>query len=205
MEQLHSLRRYIVCVRVTKRPVFEFISTSIHPNDSLQVFTLDDDYSFGILQSSTHWEWFTERCSTLTERFRYTSNTVYDSFPWPQSPTPAQTRGVAQAAVALRTIRRKLAIDNRISLRQLYRGLERPGDNPLKAAHSRLDDAVRAAYGMKKRDTPIEFLFELNQALAAQEREGQQPVGPGLPPCILDSSEFIGDDSVPWSENQRSA
>ncbi|MGB3206081.1 MAG: DNA methyltransferase, partial [Crinalium sp.] len=69
IQKIESLPRYIVCSRVTKRPVFEFISSDIRPSDALQVFTLADDYSFGILQSSIHWVWFTARCSTLTERF----------------------------------------------------------------------------------------------------------------------------------------
>src|SRR5208282_635959 len=60
-----ALPRYIACGRVTKRPIFEFVSRNIHPNDALQVFVYDDDYSFGILQSDTHWTWFMNRCSTL--------------------------------------------------------------------------------------------------------------------------------------------
>ena len=43
------------------------------------VFPFADDYSFGILQSGIHWLWFTTKCSTLTERFRYTSDTVFDT------------------------------------------------------------------------------------------------------------------------------
>ncbi len=50
----------------------------------MTVFAFADDYSFGILQSGIHWAWFTAKCSTLTERFRYTSDTVFDTFPWPQ-------------------------------------------------------------------------------------------------------------------------
>jgi hypothetical protein len=76
LRKLDRLHRYIACVRVTKRPVFEFIDSRIHPSDSLQVFVLDDDYSFGILQSTAHWEWFEARCSTLKGDPRYTSESV---------------------------------------------------------------------------------------------------------------------------------
>jgi hypothetical protein len=65
------------------------------------VFSHDDDYSFGI-KSGIHWVWFTNRCSTLTERFRYTSNTVFDSFPWPQEPSVKDIKAVAAEAVAFR-------------------------------------------------------------------------------------------------------
>jgi hypothetical protein len=88
---LEKLPRYIACSRVTKRPIFEFISPIIHPNEAVVAFTFADDYSFGILQSSIHWEWFKARCSTFKADFRYTSDTVFDTFPWPQF-------GVAQAS-----------------------------------------------------------------------------------------------------------
>ena len=94
-----KLNRYIVCARVTKRPIFEFISTNINPNAALVVFPFEDDYTFGILQSDIHWSWFLNRCSTLKRDYRYTSNTVFDSFPWPQIATSAQIKKVAIVAV----------------------------------------------------------------------------------------------------------
>ncbi len=99
-------------------------------------FAFDDDYSFGILQSGIHWVWFTNRCSTLTERFRYTSNTVWDSFPWPQSPSINAVGKVAAAAVQLRKVRAELATKHSKSLRELYRSMELPGEHPLKDAHA---------------------------------------------------------------------
>ena len=65
LSAIEQLPRYIVCGRVTKRPVFEFVAPAIHPNDALTVFPFADDYSFEILQSVLHWEWFVARCSTL--------------------------------------------------------------------------------------------------------------------------------------------
>ena len=104
-----------------------------------------DDYSLGILQSEIHWTWFTSRCSTLKADFRYTSDTVFDSFPWPQVPTKQQVSDVAEKAVALRTLRAALCEKHELSLRELYRALEAPGDHALKKAHAALDQAVRAA------------------------------------------------------------
>jgi len=127
VNRIAPLSRYIVCGQVTLRPVFEFVSTSIRPNAALIVFPFNDNYTFGILQSSLHWLWFTNRCSTLTGRFRYTSNTVFDSFPWSQAPSLNAVRKVAAAAVALRKLRRKLKEEHNMSLRELYRTLELPG------------------------------------------------------------------------------
>src|SRR6202042_583760 len=97
LEALGRLTRYIACSRVTRRPIFEFVSSNIRPGDALQVFALEDDYSFGILQSDIHWQWFTERCSGLKIDPRYTSESVYSTFPWPQTPSAAQVALVANA------------------------------------------------------------------------------------------------------------
>jgi N-6 DNA Methylase len=196
MNKISEMSRYIACGRVTKRPIFEFISSSIHPNDSLQVFSLVDDYSFGILQSGIHWEWFNERCSTLKREFRYTSDTVFDSFAFPQSPTLAQAKKVAAAAVKLRQLRRKVMIENQWSLRELYRTLDSPGENPLRKAQSELDATVREAYGMKAKEDSLKFLLELNFVVAEREAQGLPVVAPGLPPVVKNPSEFITDDCV---------
>jgi hypothetical protein len=192
---LGTLPRYIVCSRVTKRPIFEFIHPSIRPGDALQVFPFADDYTFGILQSKVHWQWFTARCSTLEERFRYTSDTVFDSFPWPQEPTLKQVRAVATAAVELRSLRRKLMAHGKYGLRRLYQLAEVPGTNPLRRAQDALDDAVVDAYGFKS-EAVLRDLLALNQKLAKEERNGKQIVGPGLPHSAKDKKEFLSTDSV---------
>ncbi|HBI44663.1 MAG TPA: DNA methyltransferase [Planctomycetales bacterium] len=196
IEKIGGLTRYISCGRVTKRPIFEFISTQIRPSDALAVFAFPDDYSFGVLQSGIHWAWFTAKCSTLTERFRYTSDTVFDTFPWPQAPTSAQARGVADAAVSLRALRRRVMTENQWSLRDLYRTLDLPGKNPLRDAQNDLDAAVRAAYGMKAKADPLAFLLALNQDVAARESAGESVIAPGLPPCVEDAGSFVTDDCI---------
>jgi type II restriction/modification system DNA methylase subunit YeeA len=196
IRKLRGLCRYIVCSRVTKRPVFEFVDTYVRPNDALQVFVLSDDYSFGVLQSGVHWEWFSARCSTLKGDPRYTSNSVFDTFPWPQQPTTLSIRKVAECAVALRRLRRKVIGNDRISLRELYRTLDLPGDNPLREAHDLLDAAVRKAYGMKPKDDVLPFLLKLNRQLRAKEARLSLPVGPGLPPSIKSPPALITTDRI---------
>jgi hypothetical protein len=90
---LRSLPRYIVCSDTTKRPIFAFVSNEIWPDHKVRVFAFADDYSFGLLQSHAHWLWFVTKCSKLAERFNYTSESVFDTFPWPQfdvSPSAAR-------------------------------------------------------------------------------------------------------------------
>jgi hypothetical protein len=196
MRTLAPLSRYIVCARVTHRPIFEFVSTAVHPNDALSVFALEDDYSFGILQSGIHWEWFINRCSTLKADFRYTSDTVFDSFPWPQQPTTEAVRLVAKRAVEVRRLRSQLRVKHELSLRELYRAIEGPGEHALKKAHKALDDAVRNAYGMSKKVGVLEALLELNQKVAAAEADGKLVVGPGIPPSGKKLKDLITTDKL---------
>jgi hypothetical protein len=189
-------KRYLVCGRVTKRPIFDFVSTRIRPNDALTVFAHDDDYSFGIVQSEIHWTWFIERCSTLTERPRYTSNTVFDSFPWPQNPGATAIRKVADAGIAVREARAALQKTFNLSLRDLYRQLDDPGVHPLKKAQSKLDAAVRQAYGMKPDEDPLTFLLKLNLELAKAEAADKKMQGPGLPDSVVDRKTYVTTDCV---------
>ena len=196
LNAISGIGRYVACARVTKRPIFEMLSSTIYPDSALSVFAFADDYSFGILQSAHHWAWFTARCSTLEERFRYTSSTVYDSFPWPQGAKPKDVKAVAAAALALRTVRTGLQVKYNMSLRDLYRIAEMPGKNPLNDAQAALDKAVAAAYGMSPKADPLEFLLTLNQSCAEREARGEPIVGPGLPPFVTDPAPFITADCV---------
>jgi len=197
MEKLASMERYIVCVRVTKRPIFDFVSSAISPGDALTVFAYDDDYTFGILQSDVHWSWFIERCSTLKADPRYTSNTVFDSFPWPQNPSKSEVKAVAEAGAQLRELRRHLMQAHGLTLRQLYRSLELPGSHPLKEASTTLDSAVRKAFGMGKKVNSLGFLLQLNQSLAENEAKGIDVVGPGPAPVMKKGQHRTTDCIMP--------
>ncbi len=82
------------------------------------------------------------------------------------------------------------------SLRDLYRTLDQPGQNPLRDAHEQLDAAVRAAYGMKAKEDSLGFLLALNHALAEREKAGKAVTAPGLPRCVKDAAALITEDCV---------
>lgn len=196
VEKIKILSRYIVCGQVTKRPIFEFVSPSIRPNAACMIFPFEDDYSFGVLQSAIHWDWFIERCSTLTERFRYTSDTVFDTFPWPQSPAFSDVIGVAEASRALREVRRNLMVQANLSFRKLYRLIELPGENPLKSAQHELDSAVRSAYQMSPTQDILSFLLDLNKKLAAHEESGSSVQAPGIPLGFHNPEKLMSKDRM---------
>jgi hypothetical protein len=188
--------RYIVCPRVTKRAIFAFVSRKIRPDMQLMVFGFEDDYSYGILQSSAHWEWFTANSSKLTERLRYTSESVFDTFPWPQEPTKKAMLAVAEAGREVRRIRAEALPNIKGGLRELYRTLELPGANPLKAAHAALDTAVLAAYGFHPAKDLLAQLPTLNQSVAANIESGSPVTAPGLPLGGEDRLNYLTADCI---------
>jgi SAM-dependent methyltransferase len=197
LQAIKPLKRYIACSQVTKRPIFELISTEIKPNNAVIVFAFDDYYTFGIIQSIYHWQWFKTNCSTLKGDSRYTINTVWDTFPFPQGVDIEVIRRVGAAARALHLGRSQMLRDNALSLRELYRTLDKPGRNPLRDLHTALDEAVATAYQIKP-DNVLGGLLALNLAVAEREANGEAVTAPGLPPCVSDATEFVSDDCVEW-------
>ncbi|MDE2859603.1 MAG: N-6 DNA methylase [Chloroflexota bacterium] len=198
LEQLNKLRRFVGCSQTTKRPIFDFISTRIRPDAKIQVFVFEDDYSFGILQSDAHWQWFMARCTTLTERFSYSSSIVFDTFPFPQHPTLVDVKAIADAGRALHEYRRQemAKSESGLNLRDMYRTLEEPGNNPLRDLHDALDAAVLAAYGFDPDRDILEQLLALNLEVAARIEAGEGVTAPGIPPDYPDPADLVSDGCI---------
>lgn len=148
-----------------RRPVFEYIPTSWHPSHAVQCFTWSDDYHFGVLHSSLHEMWFRARCSTLEERLRYTSTTVFNSFPWPLDPDGAHVSRIEDLVRDLVELRGRYKKFGR-SLAQQYNSLNDPGKNPLRDVHDALDEAVVALYGFEPSGDLLDQTLQLNRRLA---------------------------------------
>ena len=179
LKAISGLSHYIACARVTQRPIFELISSDIHPNDKVMCFAYEDFYSFGIIQSNLHWQWFLEKCTTLAMTPNYNSAAIWDTFPWPQHPTPEQVSGVEEAAMALHEARTRMMHEHHRSLRDLYRLLEKPGKNELRDLHQSLDKAVTEAYGFNTGKDLLAQLLQLNLEVAEREEKGMEVRGPG--------------------------
>jgi SAM-dependent methyltransferase len=196
IEAVSRLPRFLVCSRVTKRPIFVFVSSRIRPGDALQGFAFADDYSFGILQANAHWRWFVTKCSKLTERFRYTPESVFDTFPWPQSPSAKQIEAVAKAGREVRRVRAEALAKITSGLRAVYRTLELPGANPLKDAHAALDTAVLAAYGFSPKTDLLAQLLDLNHTVANRIHDGHVVTAPGIPLTYPKPETLVTSDCI---------
>jgi hypothetical protein len=194
--ELKRLPRYIACSAVMKRATFVLLSSAYLPTNALKVFAFADDYSFAILQSSVHWLWFTTKCSKLTERFRYTPESVFDTFPWPQAATVKQIDAAACAAREVRRVRAEALKSLKGGLRALYRTLELPGANPLKDAHAALDAAVLAAYGFSAKKDLLAQLLALNLEVASKIENDQPVSAPGVPPTYPEPKKLVTEDCI---------
>ena len=192
---IKKLPRYLACSRVTKRPIFTFVDSKIRPGDALQVFALADDYSFGILQSAAHYQWFHAKCSNMKSDPRYTSESVFDTFPWPQNIASPLVDAVAEAGRKLRQVREQALLQFEGGLRALYRTLDLPGKNPLRDAHLALDAAVLKAYGFTTKQDLLEELLKLNQAVISQIAAGINVNGPGIPTGHPSPDMLLTDDA----------
>jgi hypothetical protein len=188
--------RFIACSRVTKRPVFVFMTTSVWPSDKVQAFLFDDDYSFGLLQSAAHWQWFLEKCSKLKSDFSYSIESVFETFPWPQAPSPKQVDAVAAAAREVRQVRTEALKGLKGGLRALYRLLELPGANALKDAHAALDAAALDAYGFNPKKDLLSQILALNLEVASKIENGEAVTAPGIPMSYPNPAGLITDDCI---------
>lgn len=179
---ISKIDRYIALTILAswERPsVYEFVDAAIHPTALLQVFAFDDDYSFGILQSDLHRLWFENRCGHMKVDPRYTPETVFDSFPWPQAPSEHDIQEIASAVAEIFGLRQGYRADG-LTLGKQYDTLRRPGNNKLRDAHARLNSTVRAAYGFEANDDPLAQLLALNQDIAADPAHARGPGAAGL-------------------------
>ncbi len=200
VERLTKIKRYIAVSAVSKRQIFEFISSEIRPNAALIVFAFDDDYSFGIIQSKLHWEWWKAKCSTLEDRYRYTINPVWDTFPWPQQPTKKQIETIAKAAKAIRDWRQNSKLTLR-EMYQLYKMAETGVKYELYNLHKKLDKAVMEAYGFDQTKDTLQQLLALNLDIAEKETNNINVQKPGIPDYYTNTQNLISNDCVYFDTN----
>lgn len=100
-------------------------------------------YHFGILQSSVHMVWTKGICGYKDFRPRYSTDVVFNNFPWP-APSRKQCLEIAKTALGIIEVRKRYP---GCSLADLYDVDSMPND--LRMAHMKNDKAVRQAYGFK--------------------------------------------------------
>jgi len=103
---------------------------------------------------------------------------------------------VAEAARKLHETRTQYLKEYNITLRDVYRLLEKPGKNVIKDLYRALDRAVTKAYGFDPESDVLRQLLDLNLAAAERESKKQEVQAPGLPAWVKNPGRFITDACV---------
>lgn len=114
-----------------------------------------DYYHFGVLQSIVHMVWTKGICGYKDFRPRYSTDVVFNNFPWP-APTEKQKQAIEETALAIIAARSNYP---ECSLADLYDKDTMPDD--LRMAHLKNDAAVKAAYGFKEGVAENEMMARL--------------------------------------------
>ena len=134
---------------------FGYVSKGSIPGDSIMLAIGADTYHFGVLCSNVHMAWTRAVCGRLKGDYRYSSDIVYNNFPWPNS-TEQQKEKIAQTANLILEARDKYPDS---SFDELYDPDLMPYD--LLKAHQANDRAVMQAYGFSLKMTEQECVAEL--------------------------------------------
>ncbi|SCE65172.1 hypothetical protein GA0070558_101334 [Micromonospora haikouensis] len=172
---LAGLPRYIAAGRVGKRLLLTWCEPWTCPSDLVYVFAFDDDYSMGVLSSSTHSAWAWSQSSTLKGDLRYTPTSAFLPFPWPYPVTDEQRERVAEASRRMISRRQEICAEQQFGLTRLYNLVDEGAYADLRKLHRELDEAVAACYGWPKsiaqdKHEIARRLFALNAEIAAGQR-----------------------------------
>ena len=132
-----------------------FISPEIIINGSALIVPNASLYEFGVLTSSIHNSWMRTVAGRMKSDYQYSSNIVYNNFPWCNS-TDEQKAKIEKTAQAILDARGKYPES---SLADLYDETFMPIE--LRKAHQANDRAVMEAYGFAKDMTESEIVAEL--------------------------------------------
>jgi hypothetical protein len=142
-----------------------FVNPNIIATGSALIIPGAELFHFGVLSSTMHNAWMRLVAGRLESRFQYSNAIVYNNFPWPEAPTPAQRNTVEAPAQRVLDARATFSTS---TLADLYDPLAMPPS--LAAAHAALDKAVDRCY----RSDPftsdrarVEHLFFLYEKLTA--------------------------------------
>ena len=132
-----------------------FMSPDVIVSDACTIMPEAKRYDFGVVISRIHMIWMRTVAGRLKSDYRYSSNMVYNTFPWP-SPTDDQKAAIEQTAQGILDAR---ALYPDKSLANLYDPDKMPQE--LKAAHEANDRAVMDAYGFSYDMTEPQIVAEL--------------------------------------------
>jgi len=158
-----SLERVLVIARVTRWPVFTFVSSRLVINEKTVVVSTDSTAVFAVLSSRLHEEWISAFSSTLGDTINYAPTDCFQTFPFPKN---LQIHTALEAVgMAYYEFRTALMVRNNEGLTKTYNRFHDPDERDpdilkLRELHAAMDRAVLNAYGWSDIPTACEFLLD---------------------------------------------
>ena len=151
---IQPLGRCLVTARVSKHLCMSFQPTDRIFSEQCNVFALDRDAHFAVLQSRIHEHWVRLLSSSMRNDLRYTASDCFETFPFPRGLDSLEDIGER-----LYTTRAAYMLDTDQGLTKTYNALKDPTcDDPrildLRALHLEMDRAVLSAYGWSDIEVP---------------------------------------------------
>lgn len=198
---LDSIRRYVATGQVAKHRVFQWVDSSVLPDDKIIAIASDDALHLGVLSSQLHVQWALATGGRLGVGNDpvYSKSTCFEAFPFPDTDTgmtaelAQRIRQLADRIDAHRKAQQAAYLE--LTITGIYNVLEklRAGEqltpaertindrglaNVLRTLHDELDVAVLQAYDWGDLALPADTdellvrLVELNQRRASEEAAG---------------------------------
>ena len=178
---IESLACYFTIPRHSKWFIFLPAKKEWLPADSTTVVASDDFYILGILTSNIHRLWVKAQSSTLKGDTRYTHNTCFETFPFPQTPSQELVEKIRKTANELHEYRSQQMEKKQWGITKLYNQFFNEPSSQLYQLHQKLDKLVMEAYHFQTDDDILEKLLTLNLELAEKEKRGETVIGPWSP------------------------
>lgn len=178
---ISSLKFYFAVPRVSKWFIFLPAESIWLAGDSTTVVASEDFYILGILTSKVHRIWVKAQSSTLKGDTRYTHNTCFETFPFPQTVDAKIVEKIRQKMQELHDYRSQQMETKQWGITTLYNNFFHEPSSQLFKLHSQLDDLVLKAYQFSAKDDLLEKLLEMNLELSAKEKQGEKIIGPWAP------------------------
>lgn len=189
---LAEIDRYVVTVETSQHRFFQFLDSTILPDNRLIVVATSDASILGVLSSRIHVVWTLRKGGVLEDRPIYTKSDCFDPFPFPDC-DDLQKQRIGALAEELDRLRKKVLAEHAfLTMTKLYNVLEKlkagePLDESERAIHdagcvgvihelhNKIDAAVAEAYGWPvdlSDDEILARLVALNKERAEEEKRG---------------------------------
>lgn len=146
-----------------------FVTSGMIPGNKIYYVDRGELYEFGILTSQFHNSWTRQVAGRLKSDYHYSNTIVYNNFIWPDA-TPEQRERIESCAQAILDARTAHPDATLADMYSPDNGFLFPD---LMAAHTKLDAAVEAAYGVdfdSDEERIVAHLFKLYAEKTGPER-----------------------------------